>query len=124
MEQKKILSAEEDLFGKCPYVTAQKVLSGKWSLLILHHLDGVVLRFGELQRRMPDLTQATLTKQLRALEEYGLVERRVYAEVPPRVEYSLTEIGGAFGKVLESLEAWGRQYISFLSQRGESGSKG
>ena len=62
LEEKKPFPAEEDLFGKCPYVTAQKVLSGKWSLLILHHLEGEVLRFGELQRRLPELTQATLTR--------------------------------------------------------------
>jgi len=63
------MNEKKDLFGLCPYVTSQKILTGKWSLLIMHHLNNGPLRFNELQRRLPDLTQATLTKQLKALEE-------------------------------------------------------
>ncbi|MGE4549478.1 MAG: winged helix-turn-helix transcriptional regulator [Intestinibacillus sp.] len=105
----------ENLFGKCPYVTSQKLLAGKWSMLILYYLsDKKPLRFGELLRSLPDLTQSTLTKQLRALESSGLIHREVYPEVPPRVEYSLTEIGKAFRPVLDAYAAFGERYITYL----------
>lgn len=102
------------LFGKCPYFTAQKLLSGKWSILIMYHLNKGTLRFGELQRTMEGITQATLTKQLRMLEEFGLVNRYVYPEIPPKVEYSLTELGKEFQPVLEQVRVWGDKYIKYL----------
>ncbi len=102
------------LFGKCPYFTAQKLLSGKWSILIMYHLNKETLRFGELQRTMKGITQATLTKQLRMLEEFGLVNRYVYPEIPPKVEYSLTELGKEFQPVLEQVRVWGDKYIKYL----------
>lgn len=103
-----------NLFGKCPYFTAQKVFSGKWSILIMYNLNDGTLRFGELQRRMGDITQATLTKQLRMLEDFGLVNRYVYPEVPPKVEYSLTDLGKEFKPVLEQFRIWGDKYIKSL----------
>ncbi|OOM73442.1 putative HTH-type transcriptional regulator YtcD [Clostridium puniceum] len=103
-----------DLFGKCPFVTAQKIIAGKWAVIILHNLSSKTLRFGELQRVLPDLTQATLTKQLRSLEEYGLVKRYVYPQVPPKVEYSLTDIGKEFQTVLDSISIWGKKYIEHI----------
>ena len=103
-----------DLFGKCPFVTAQKIIAGKWAVVILHNLSSKTLRFGELQRELPDLTQATLTKQLRSLEEYGLVNRYVYPQVPPKVEYSLTDIGREFQSVLDSIYIWGEKYIEHV----------
>lgn len=103
-----------DLFGKCPYTTAQKIISGKWAVVILHNLSSKTLRFGELQKLMPDLTQATLTKQLRSLEEYGVVKRYVYPQVPPKVEYSLTDIGKEFQAVLDSISVWGEKYIQHM----------
>jgi DNA-binding HxlR family transcriptional regulator len=69
---------QEDLFGICPYVTAQKLLTGKWTLLIMHHLSTKSMRFNELHRALPHLTQATLTKQLRMMEENGLIVRARY----------------------------------------------
>ena len=111
------METQVELFGKCPYATAQKVLSGKWSLIILHHLSDSTLRFSELRKKLPDLTQATLTKHLRSLEEYGLVDRKVYPEVPPRVEYSLSKVGKEFKIVLSSLEKWGRQYVDYLKNK-------
>lgn len=104
----------ESLFGKCPYFTAQKLVSGKWSILIMHHLNDGTLRYGELKRNLGDITQATLTKQLRQLEEDGLISRFVYPEVPPKVEYSLTELGKAFNPVLDELQNWGNKYIDYL----------
>lgn len=106
--------SQSELFGICPYATTQKLLGGKWALVVLHELrEGGTMRFGALQRALPDLTQATLTKQLRALEANDLVVRTVYAEVPPRVEYRLSEMGEAFGPVLDSLAEWGNTYIEY-----------
>jgi DNA-binding HxlR family transcriptional regulator len=99
-------------FGSCPYVTMQKIFSGKWSLLIIHLLRTKKLRFGELQRGLGDLTQATLTKQLRYLEKYGLIHREVYSTIPPKVEYSLTDIGKEFLPVIEALGEFGKSYIA------------
>jgi len=103
-----------DLFGKCPFVTAQKIIAGKWAVVILHNLSSKTLRFGELQRLLPELTQATLTKQLRSLEEHGLVKRYVFPQVPPKVEYSLTDIGKEFKVVLDSISVWGEKYIEHI----------
>jgi DNA-binding HxlR family transcriptional regulator len=107
----------EDLFGRCPYVTAQKLLTGKWTLLILYHLSVKTMRFNELQRVLPNLTQTTLTKQLRMMEENGLIVRTVYNQIPPRVEYSLSELGVHFTPVLEALQVWGNEYIDYLKKQ-------
>ena len=105
-------------FGTCPFVTAQWLLQGKWSIVILHHLSEGKLRFGELERRMPELTHSTLSSQLKRLETEGLVRREVFPEVPPRVEYSLTQVGEDFIPVLSSIETWGEGYIEHL-RKGE-----
>ena len=102
---------QDELFGKCPFATSQKILSGKWALTLLHFLSEGTLRFNEIQRRLPEITQSTLTKQLRSLEEYGMVVRTVYPQIPPKVEYSLSPMGEAFITVLESLKEWGDKYI-------------
>ncbi|MBK1813161.1 helix-turn-helix transcriptional regulator [Clostridium sp. YIM B02505] len=108
---------QEELFGRCPYATAQRILSGKWAVIILHHLSEKKLRFNELQRLLPEITQATLTKQLRALEEYGVVTRTVYAQIPPKVEYDLSDIGKEFTEVLDSLKVWSDKYIAFCNSK-------
>lgn len=110
---------EKDLFGICPYVTAQKLLTGKWTLLIMYHLSEKTLRFNELQRALPDLTQSTLTKQLRMMEENGLLIRTVYKQIPPKVEYSLSELGIHFKPVLDALQIWGDEYIDYLKRTCE-----
>lgn len=104
----------KDLFGICPYATAQRLLSGKWTLLILYHLSVQTLRFGELQRKLPDLTQATLSKQLRIMEAENLIIRKSYDQIPPKVEYSLSELGKRFQPVLQAVEVWGEEYIDYL----------
>jgi len=104
----------QDLFGVCPFATAQRVLSGKWALLVLHYLSQRTMRFGELQRTLPDMTQATLSKQLKEMEHSGLIVRRAYSQIPPKVEYSLSDIGRRFMPVLDALEDWGNQYIDFI----------
>jgi len=107
---------EDELYGKCPYFTAQKALQGKWSILILHYLSDGPVRFNQLLRMMPKMTHATLSKQLRQMEQNGLVVRKEYPQVPPKVEYSLSEIGQAFLPVLDSLADWGHQYIQYLKE--------
>ena len=103
------------LFGVCPYLTSQRLLSGKWSIYLLFLLRDAPVRFNELQRRMPEnMTHTTLSRQLKLLEDEGLIVRRVYSEIPPKVEYSLSDIGHKFEKVLDSLEIWGGEYIEYL----------
>lgn len=104
--------SEQDLFGICPYATVQKIFSGKWAIVVLNELRRGTLRFGQLQQRLPQVTQATLTKQLRQLEQYGLINRHVYAEVPPKVEYCLSDLGREFLPVLEQFEIFGNKYIA------------
>ncbi|WP_034599280.1 winged helix-turn-helix transcriptional regulator [Lacrimispora aerotolerans] len=110
--------AKKDLYGLCPYVTSQKILSGKWSIYLLYLLQEGPVRFNELQRKMPeDITHTTLSRQLKSLEEEGLIIRREYSQIPPRVEYSLSEIGLKFESVLEALGNWGNDYIEFVEHK-------
>lgn len=107
-----------ELFGICPYVTAQKVLTGKWSIYIMYLLSDGPVRFNELQRRMPvEMTHTTLSRQLKVLEREGLIVRKEYQQIPPKVEYSLSEIGIKFKEVLSVLEEWGNEYIQYLHTR-------
>lgn len=106
----------EDRFGKCPYATAQSLLSGKWAILILHYLEDGPVRFNDLLRLMPKMTHATLSVQLKSLIEYGLVERTQYESIPPKVEYSLTEIGCKFHPIIEAMETWGKEYIEYMKK--------
>ncbi|MNN33518.1 HTH-type transcriptional activator HxlR [compost metagenome] len=97
----------------CPYFTVQKLLAGKWSLLILHFLSESTLRFNELQRKLDNLTHATLAKQLKQLESFGLIVRKEYPQVPPKVEYSLSDLGRKLIPSLESIFVWGEEYLKY-----------
>ncbi len=109
-----------DLFGLCPFVTTQKLLSGKWSIYILYLLSDKNIRFNELLRLMPEgMTHTTLSRQLKFLEEEGLVIRKEYNQVPPKVEYSLSNVGKEFHPVLSELNIWGEKYIEKLKQNKE-----
>lgn len=108
-------STMEDRFGKCPYATAQSLISGKWAILILHYLESGPVRFNELQRLMPKITHATLSVQLKTLVENGLVRRTQYESIPPKVEYSLTEMGEKFRPVIDALQKWGQEYIEYMN---------
>lgn len=100
-----------DDITSCPVANVQKIIRGKWTMVIVYYLSqSKALRFSELKRKMPQVTEANLTKELRTLESFGLIHREVYREVPPRVEYSLTTIGEKFISVLEALEKWALEY--------------
>lgn len=95
---------------KSPVENTLRVIGGKWKPLILWHLMEGTKRFGELKRVIPGITQKMLTQQLRELETDQLVHREVYAQVPPKVEYSLTDFGHTLGPVLDLLCDWGKTY--------------
>ena len=92
---------------KCPVETALDVLAGKWKILILWYLRAETKRFSELQKLLPKVTQKMLIQKLRELEKDGIVHREVYAVVPPKVEYSLTEYGVTLKPILKQLYFWG-----------------
>ena len=94
----------------CPVETTLTLIGDKWKGLILRDLMPGTKRFGELKKSVGNVSQKVLTSQLRAMEESGLVNRKVYAEVPPRVEYSLTELGKSLKPILDSMRAWGEAY--------------
>lgn len=101
----------------CPIEATLGLIGGKWKALILDQLTDGALRFGALQKRMPKITPKMLTQQLRELEEDGLVTRRVYPVVPPKVEYELTEFGTTVLPILTAMCDWGRMYLD--SRRGQ-----
>ena len=101
-------------FG-CSVEAAIEAIGGKWKGLILYHLSSTK-RFNELQKLIPEVTQRMLTKQLRELERDGIVLRKVYAEVPPKVEYSLTNFGKTLQPILDELETWGNTYLEELAK--------
>ena len=94
----------------CPVETTLTLISSKWKVLIVRDLLAGTKRFGELQRSVGNVSQKVLTAQLREMEEDGLVDRKVYPEVPPRVEYSLTELGRSLEPVLSAMWTWGEEY--------------
>ena len=100
---------KREVMMRCvPMSTLQTVLSGKWKFLILWYIAvGKVQRFGELLRRIDGITQSTLTKQLRELEDDNFLHREIYKEVPPKVEYSLTERGKSLIPILDAMCEWG-----------------
>lgn len=97
----------------CPVEATLEVIGGKWKGVILYHLLEKTHRFGELKKTMPGITQHTLTKQLRELESYGIINRKVYPEVPPRVEYSITERGEGLRTIIMMMRDWGEENLSF-----------
>jgi DNA-binding HxlR family transcriptional regulator len=94
----------------CPAETTLKAISGRWKILILRELFFGVKRFGELQRSLVGITQKMLTEQLRELEADGIIHREVYPQIPPKVEYSLTQLGESLKPTLEMMHDWGIDY--------------
>ncbi len=99
----------------CPVETTLMLIGDKWKVLILRDLMIETKRFGELKKSVGNVTQKVLTAALRDMEEKGLVSRQVYAEVPPRVEYSLTELGRSLKPILDAMWLWGEEYKAKLS---------
>jgi len=99
----------EEQIGVCPVTETQNIIAGKWKIIILWHLRET-RRFGELHRLVPGISKGILTSQLRELEKDQMINRKVYREVPPKVEYSLTDAGKQFIPILEIMGEWGKKY--------------
>ena len=104
------MSEEKKQLPACPVETTLMLIGDKWKVLILRDLMDGTKRFGELKKSIGTVSQKVLTAQLRDMEEKGLLTRKVYAEVPPRVEYTLTETGYSLKPVLDAMWAWGADY--------------
>jgi DNA-binding HxlR family transcriptional regulator len=98
---------------KCPLTAALNAIGGKWSLICLYWLDSGMRRFNELRRLMPDISHKVLTETLRSLESEGLISRTVYAEVPPRVEYRVSDHGKTVLPILQAVRAWGHKHLEW-----------
>lgn len=94
----------------CPVETTLTLISDKWKVLILRDLLQGTKRFGELKKSIGHVSQKVLTSQLRQMEESGLLTRKIYAEVPPRVEYTLTDVGYSLKPIMDAMWAWGEEY--------------
>ncbi|MBS0028935.1 winged helix-turn-helix transcriptional regulator [Chitinophaga sp. 22321] len=103
-------SRNETIIIECDLTYAVNKIGGRWKILILSKLETQKYRFSELKKELPYITERMLTLQLRTLEEDGLVKRTVYAEVPPRVEYELTEMAKEFGPIFKQLSEWGGKH--------------
>ncbi len=99
-----------------PIERALKVVSGRWKACILHYLYGGPKRLSELQRLMPEVSQKVLIQQLRDMERHGVARREVFAQVPPRVDYSATPLGRSLEPVLHALRDWGRRHAAELGE--------
>ena len=95
----------------CPVCATAEIVCGKWTILVIRDLAGGCSRFCELERSLSGISPRTLSLRLRALEEHGIVERRTYPEVPPRVEYELTEKGRALLPLIEDMRTYGREWL-------------
>jgi DNA-binding HxlR family transcriptional regulator len=100
----------------CPVEACSEVVGGKWKGKILFILFTGTKRFGELRKLLPETTQRMLTMQLRELEEDGVIERKVYAEVPPKVEYSISKEGESLKPIIDAMWSWGRKFLDNLPE--------
>jgi DNA-binding HxlR family transcriptional regulator len=97
-------------YNNCPISTAIAIIGGKWKIPVLYNLREKTLRFSEIKKALPQVTQKMLTQQLRELERDGMITRKVYAQVPPKVEYTITPIAKKLEPILDSLCKWGFEY--------------
>lgn len=107
----------KDELPACPVATIVELIGNKWKLLIIRNLLGGTQRFNEMRRALPGIGQKVLTDNLRALEMDEIVHREVFAEVPPRVEYSLTKLGLSLQPVFNSMIAWGEDYQAMVKKK-------
>ena len=109
-----MLTKEE--LPECPVATTVQLIGNKWKLLIIRNLLRAPQRFTEMRKSIPGISQKVLTDNLRALEEDGLVDREVFAEVPPRVVYSLSELGNTLRPIIDAMRDWGTGYKEFRAR--------
>lgn len=107
----------KEALPECPVATTVQLIGNKWKLLIIRNLLRGPLRFTQLRNTIPGISQKVLTDNLRALEEDGLVDREVFAEVPPRVVYSLSELGNTLRPIIDAMQAWGDDYKQKFSEQ-------
>ena len=108
------MKTKAELIPECPVATTVQLIGNKWKLLIIRNLLVRPWRFNELQKNLDGISQKVLTDSLRSMEEDGIITRTVYAEVPPRVEYALSELGETMRPILESMQAWGENYKKIM----------
>lgn len=111
------MRTKAELLPECPVATTVQLIGNKWKLLIIRNLMVRPWRFNELQRDLDGVSQKVLTDSLRSMEADGLVTRTVYPEVPPRVEYSLTDLGRSLQPILDAMRAWGESYKARLGNK-------
>ena len=104
------MRSKEDILPECPVATTVSLIGSKWKLLIMRNLLGRPWRFNELQKSIDGISQKALTEALRSMVADGIVIRKAYPEVPPRVEYSLTELGESMRPIIKAMEDWGSAY--------------
>lgn len=109
----------KDELPACPVATIVELIGNKWKLLIIRNLLASKSRFGELKNGIPGISQKVLTDNLRALESDGLVVRTSYPEIPPRVEYSLSELGNTLRPLFKNMESWGNSYKEYVSNQNK-----
>ena len=105
----------KDELPECPVATTVSLIGSKWKLLIMRNLLARPWRFNELQKSLDGISQKVLTESLRSMEEDGIITRTVYPEVPPRVEYALSDLGESMRPVIQSMESWGVEYKKSLT---------
>ena len=113
------MAAAAKTLPACPVETTLTLISDKWKVLILRDLMPGTKRFGELKKSVGNVSQKVLTSQLREMEQSGLLIRTVYPEVPPRVEYTLTDLGRSLKPILDAMEQWGLQYKKMVEEYSE-----
>ena len=110
------MKTKAELLPECPVATTVQLIGSKWKLLILRNLLVRPWRFNELQKNLEGISQKALTDCLRSMETDGIIVRTVYPEVPPRVEYSLSELGETMRPILNSMQSWGESYKAMMEQ--------
>ena len=108
------MKTKAELLPECPVATTVQLIGNKWKLLIIRNLLQRPWRFNELQKSLDGVSQKVLTDSLRSMEADGIITRTVYAEVPPRVEYALSELGESMRPILESMQTWGENYKAMM----------
>ena len=111
------MRTKEDILPECPVATTVSLIGSKWKLLIMRNLLGRPWRFKELQKSIEGISQKALTEALRSMEADGIVRRTAYPEVPPRVEYSLTELGESMRPIIKAMETWGMGYKEQMQEK-------